>query len=75
MTPEDVVSRVFNVSRDRVSDATSNAEVADWDSLGHMTLIVELESVFGVSVSAEDALAMTDVASIKRILSHRGARW
>ena len=75
MAPEDVVSRVFGVERRRVDDATSNTTLAEWDSLGHMTLVTELETTYGISLSAEDALAMTDVAAIKRILRHRGARW
>jgi acyl carrier protein len=75
MAPEAVVARLFGLSRSAVTDATSNATVAAWDSLNHITLILELESVFNVSLSAEDALAMTDVASIKRVLQAHGADW
>ena len=70
-----MISRVFGVERRLVSDTTSHATLEAWDSLAHMTLIVELESTFGVSLSAEDALAMTDVATIKRLLRERGASW
>lgn len=75
MTPEDVVSKVFGVERRAITDATSNATLAEWDSLGHMTLVVELEATYALSLSAEDALAMTDVAAIKRVLASRGATW
>jgi len=74
-TPEEVVSKVFGVERRLVTDATSNRSLTEWDSLGHITLVVELEATYGVSVSAEDALAMTDVGTIKRVLRDRGATW
>ena len=75
MTPEDVVSKVFGVERRAVSDTTSNTTLPEWDSLGHMTLVVELEATYGVALSPDDALAMTDVAAIKRVLAGRGATW
>jgi acyl carrier protein len=70
-----VLAKVFGVAPLEVNDSTSNRSLPAWDSLGHMTLIVELESIYGVSLSPDDALRMTDVAAIKRILRDRGARW
>jgi len=75
MAPEMVLAKVFGVSPPEVNDSTSNRSLPAWDSLGHMTLIVELESIYGVSLSPDDALQMTDLAAIKRILLDRGARW
>ncbi len=75
MTPEEVVGKVFGVDARAVGDATSNASLPEWDSLGHMTLVVELEATYAVSLSPDDALAMTDVAAIKRVLASRGAKW
>lgn len=75
MAPEAVVARVFGIARAAVTDATSNATVAEWDSLNHVTLILELETTYGVSFSAEETLSMTDVAAIKRVLRSHGASW
>ncbi len=75
MVPEDLISQVFGVERNRVEDATSNATLAEWDSLGHVHLILELEAVYGISLSPEEALEMTSVVSIKRALQSRGASW
>jgi acyl carrier protein len=72
MTPEAVVARVFGLPRAAVDDATSNTTVESWDSLNHVTLVLELESAFGVSFSAEETLAMTDVGAIKRVLAAHG---
>jgi acyl carrier protein len=75
MAPEAVVARVFGMTRASVSDATSNATVPEWDSLNHVTLVLELETAYGVSFSAEETLAMTDVGAIKRVLQSHGVRW
>lgn len=75
MKPEDVVAEVFGLHAATVNDATSNENVAAWDSMGHINLLVELESRYSVSFSAADALRLTSVAAIKTALSDRGIRW
>jgi acyl carrier protein len=75
MTPEAIVARVFGVTRASVTDATSNANLGAWDSLNHVTLILELEQIYGVEFAAEDALTMTDVGAIKRVLRNYGVNW
>ena len=72
MTPETIVARVFDCNVADVTDATSGDTLPAWDSLGQITLIIELEAAYGISFSAEESLAMTDVASIKRTLQERG---
>jgi acyl carrier protein len=73
MTPEAVLAKVFGVPASQITDQTSNRNLTAWDSLGHMTLIVELEASYGVSLSADEALLMNDLATIKRVLRDRGA--
>ena len=75
MAPESIVAKVLGISRRAVEDDTSNTTVAEWDSLNHVTLILELESAYGVSFGAEEALAMTSVAEIKRVLQAHGVEW
>jgi acyl carrier protein len=75
MAPESVVARVLGVPRASVSDATSNTTLAEWDSLNHVTLVLELETAYEVSFSAEETLAMTNVAAIKRVLQDHGVVW
>ena len=75
MTPEQVIARVLGVAASEVNDATSNKTLAAWDSLAHMNLVLEIEAVYGVALSTEDAMTMTDVATIKRLLLEHGATW
>jgi acyl carrier protein len=75
MTPERVIAKVFGVNEGEVGEATSNQNLQAWDSMGHMTLIMELESSFGVSLSMDEALTMTNVSAIKEVLERRGVVW
>ncbi|HET7228570.1 MAG TPA: acyl carrier protein [Longimicrobium sp.] len=75
MKPELLVSRVLGVPAQQLSDSTSNAQLGTWDSLAHITLVLEIESTYGVSVSVEEALGMTSVGAIKQVLAQRGVRW
>lgn len=75
MTPEQMIGRVFGVGPAAITDQTSNQTLEQWDSMGHVTLILEMEAAYGISLSIEDTLAMTDVAAIKRVLGERGVRW
>lgn len=75
MSPEVLVSRVFGVERTAVGDDTSNATLGGWDSLAHVTLVLELESTYGLQLSVEEALEATSVGAIKRVLQRRGVRW
>lgn len=75
MRPEEVVANVLGVSPHEIEDDTSNESIAEWDSLAHMNLVLELEATYGVALSADEALEITNVAAIKRVLSERGATW
>jgi len=75
MKPEDVLARVFSVPAAELRDSTSNRTLPAWDSLGHMTLILELEATYGVSFSADEALKMNDLGAIKALLRERGITW
>ncbi len=75
VAPEEIVAKVFGAALSEVRDDTSNKTLAAWDSLGHITLIIELESTYGISLSPGDLFNMTSVASIKRILSSHGVTW
>lgn len=72
MTPEQLIAQVFGVAEVEITDQTSNKTLEAWDSMNHVNLIMELEATFGVSISMEDALEMTDVATIKQVLAKHG---
>jgi len=51
-----------------VTDETTAADVADWDSLTHITLISEVEDAFGLKFSMKDVLGMKNVGELADII-------
>jgi acyl carrier protein len=75
MRPEEVIAKVFGVPVSEVTDDTSNKTIRAWDSLGHLTLVLELESTYRVSLSPEEVFNMTNVKSVKRTLADHSVIW
>jgi acyl carrier protein len=76
MVASDEVKAAFKEALDLAADANIEAlEIGknpEWDSLGHMALVAELESRFGVSLETDDVVAMTSYATSLEILRRHG---
>lgn len=73
MTVEEVIARVFKIDSRTLVDGSGRDSIEQWDSMGHLQLITELEQHFGVSVSIGDAMEMVSVGKVKEILRRYGA--
>ena len=51
-----------------VNDKTTAADIEDWDSLTHITLISEVEDAFGMKFSMKDVLGMQNVGEMADII-------
>ena len=47
-------------------------ESPEWDSLGHMELVAEIERTFGIELSNEDILSLNSFDAAIQMLSRRG---
>lgn len=74
MTVEELVGRVFKMNPQELNDASSPDIIEGWDSMGHLTLITELEEHFKVSIAIADAMEMTNIRKIKDVLKEYGVR-
>ena len=72
MSVEEVVARVFNLDVSEVTDQSSKETLAEWDSMGHLSLVTGLEEEFKVSFAIADAMEMSSVQHIKRVLKDYG---
>ena len=58
-----------------IMDATTAADIEDWDSLTHITLINEIESEFEYKFSMKEVLGMKNVGEMLDILEkHLGEK-
>ncbi|HEX9659568.1 MAG TPA: acyl carrier protein [Rhodothermales bacterium] len=62
----ELVADILDVPIDRLSPATSREDIAEWDSLAHVRLIMEVESKFGVSVPIEAFAEIKSIAELGR---------
>jgi acyl carrier protein len=57
-----------------ISENTSPADIEEWDSLAHVTLLSAVEAKFGVRFSAEDMGRINDVSTLLDVLWRAGGR-
>jgi acyl carrier protein len=60
-----VITDVFGVPPEQLGPATVREDIAEWDSLGHLNLMLALEEAFNVSFTVEE---MADLTSVKAIV-------
>lgn len=74
MTRQEIFEKLSEVFSDvfdediTVAAATTSADIEDWDSLTHITLISEVEDAFGIKFSMKDVLGMKDVGEMVDII-------
>ena len=54
-----IFARVFEVEAERVGEI-SYQSVDAWDSIGHMMMITEIESEFGISIDMDDVIVISN---------------
>ena len=71
MSREEVLKKVNEVFRDvfddesiTVNDNTTANDIADWDSLNHITLISSIADEFGVNFAMKDIVGFQNVGDM-----------
>jgi len=63
----EIFSNVFEVDISEV-DNIEYQSVEAWDSIGHMMMISELESEFGISIDMDDVIVISKISECFDIL-------
>jgi acyl carrier protein len=66
-----IMVSVFLVDENEISDDISQSNFEKWESLQHLTLIVDIESEFGVSFEPEEIVEMTSLELIEKYLDKK----
>lgn len=53
-----------------VTEETTAADIEEWDSLTHITLIAEVEDTFDIKFSMKDVLGMKNVGEMADIIEN-----
>ena len=68
---KNVMSAVFELSADEITDHSSPDTIWSWDSLKHMNLVSALEEEFDISFTDSEILEMMNFPLIKLIISEK----
>lgn len=69
-----VMANLFKCSVDDLTDDTGPGDINGWDSLGHVSLMAEIQKHFGTHIAVEDAIEVESIADIVALIDRdRGA--
>ncbi len=55
-----------------ISETTSPADIEEWDSMAHVSLLTDVEKRFGVRFTAEEMGRTIDVSALLDVLRRKG---
>jgi len=67
-----IISRVFSISIEQISDDSGPEDIERWDSFNALVLVDELESEFSIQFSVDEITDVFKVSDIKRHLRNHG---
>lgn len=65
-------SEVLTVEASSLTDESSPDTVANWDSLGAMSLVTAIEEEFKVQLSTKDIMRMSSIGFARQTLHEKG---
>ena len=70
----EIFNDVFEIKDIVINDELSQKDVEDWDSIGHVRLIVAIQEEFNIDIPIEDSISLSTVGKIIdyicQIISH-----
>ncbi len=72
---ENAFVEVLGIAPDSDFDSLAYGSTAGWDSVAHMALIAEIETVFDVMLSTEEVIGLSSFHQAKETLTKHGIRF
>jgi acyl carrier protein len=69
---QDVIAIILKVPASKITETTRNEDLAAWDSLGHVNLMMTLEQTFDIFLDVEDFSKLNSVPAIIEYLREQG---
>ena len=66
-----VMAKVFEIEISKISLKTTPRTIANWDSLRHLMLIVDLEKEFQLNFTDDELVRLSDFKSICQIVTKK----
>ena len=66
---DEILCQIFRMDANQLKDNLTMEEISGWDSLTHMDLISSLEEQFCIQLTMDEIMRMTDIKTIRTIIS------
>lgn len=70
---EKIIRDVFPIEAETIDENWTSDDIPDWDSVGHLNLIMEIEKAFDIKIEIEEMFEVEKLADIIPILKKRNA--
>ena len=68
----EIFQEIFDDPTLQVTPATSPADLANWDSVAQLKLVLAMEEAFGVQLATEEVAHLSNVGDFLKTLRKRG---
>ena len=62
---------IFDIVNIKINNNSSQNDIKDWDSIGHVRLMMALEKEFNIKIPIEDAIELLIFKDIKDYISKK----
>lgn len=66
---KEVFAEALDLAIEEIEENSSQDNLEDWDSLGHLNLISEIEKTFKVKITMDEVMEMTNYVKVKEVVS------
>ena len=71
VTLNEIFRDVFDDNSIIVDETTTAADIDDWDSLTHISLLAAIEDEFGIRFNMKDVVSMKDVGEMADLIEEQ----
>lgn len=68
----DCFVQTFAIEKEAVTRELAYQSIPQWDSVGHMALVAEIENTFNVTFDTDDIIGMSDFSKAVEMLKKHG---
>jgi acyl carrier protein len=70
---EKVIRSVFPIDAEVIDENWTSDDIPDWDSVGHLDLMMEIEKEFNIKIEIEEMFEIEKLGDIATILEKKNA--
>ena len=71
---QETMASALSISCDQLSDDLQYGDIPEWDSLGHMNIMMALEDEFAVEITTETISQLVSIAAIREYLKQHESK-